>query len=362
MLARTNAKLLPLESALADADVPYTITGAERFFERAEVREAVVRLRAVNASAVADGPRGILDAVDGVLSAMGFDHKRAPSGRGTARERWESLAAIRDLVVAQANRVDQVESISWAQVLAEIERRASVQSALSPDAVTLATLHTAKGLEWDVVVLPGLVEGNLPISYAKTIDDRDEERRLLYVGMTRARSVLRLTYPRKRPSGTSTKASPFLAELGLVGADEQPRGQRRTRQKRAMSACRLCGKSLIDSSEKQVRRCRACPQDIDREILERLRAWRLAASKASDKPAFTILHDKTLEAIAELRAQTDEQLSGIAGIGPAKLDRYGSVIVALVKGLEVDEADLDQATAAAMPPSARDVAPALPPS
>ena len=186
VLFRINAQSEAFEEALTSRGVPYVIRGAARFFERPEVREAVTRIRGAARSSSADqetSERGgdVLETVRDILAGMGWTPE-APSARGQTRDRWESWQAL----------VNQALEFSAAgrtldDFVADLDRRASEQHAPVADGVTLATYHAAKGLEWDSVFLCGLQDGTLPITYAETPAQVEEERRLLYVGMTRAR-------------------------------------------------------------------------------------------------------------------------------------------------------------------------------
>ena len=146
-----------------------------------------------------------------VLSGIGLTAK-PPPGRGSARERWESLAAL-------ARLADEFCAVTpgagLAEVVAGLAHRAAIELPPAPDGVTVASLHAAKGLEWDVVFLPGLTEGNLPIVHAQTDEAVAEERRLLYVGVTRARERVYLSWALARsPGGRPSRApSRFLDGL-----------------------------------------------------------------------------------------------------------------------------------------------------
>ena len=161
MLFRTNAQSQAYEEALAEAGVPYVVQGAERFFERAEVRQAMVALRA--ATRTAPEGVGLREAVVGALEAVGW-RPDAPPGGGVARERWEALAAL----VGLAEEFSASAPRTLAEFGEELTRRAALQHAPTVEGVTLASLHSAKGLEWDAVFLVGLVEGVLPTTYART--------------------------------------------------------------------------------------------------------------------------------------------------------------------------------------------------
>ncbi|HVX45069.1 MAG TPA: ATP-dependent helicase, partial [Mycobacteriales bacterium] len=209
ILFRVNAQSESYERALTDRKISYVLRGGERFFERPEVREAMVFLRG-GARSVEDGTP-LIDAVRDVLSSAGWSPDRPPAG-GAARERWESLNAL----VEVAEELAAVEpQAGLRDFVAEMEQRADAQHAPTVQGVTLASLHSAKGLEWDAVFLVGLTDGTLPIQYATTDEAVDEERRLLYVGITRAREHLALSWALSRTAGgrRSRRRSRFLAGL-----------------------------------------------------------------------------------------------------------------------------------------------------
>ena len=203
ILLRINAHSERFERALDAAGVPYVVRGAERFYDRPEVKEALVLLRGA-ARAEADGadaaaPGGLPAAVRHVLASVGLTPV-APSSRGATRERWESLAGIAALADdLSAARPDA----SLGDFAAELTLRSESGHAPAAHAVTLATMHAAKGLEWDAVILPGLVEGIMPVVHARTAEAIEEERRLLYVAVTRAREHLLLSWAPLRAGGSS---------------------------------------------------------------------------------------------------------------------------------------------------------------
>ncbi len=209
VLVRTNAQTPPFEQALGEAGVPFVVRGAERFFDRAEVRQAVGLLRAAARSVSADEEPA--SQVRAVLSGIGLTLE-PPSGRGGARERWESLEALAQL--ADDFFAGSPEA-SLAELAAELATRSAIGQAPAMDGVTLASLHAAKGLEWDAVFLAGLTDGMLPIVYAQTDEAIEEERRLLYVGVTRARDLVCLSWALARsPDARRTrKPSRFVEDV-----------------------------------------------------------------------------------------------------------------------------------------------------
>jgi DNA helicase II / ATP-dependent DNA helicase PcrA len=329
VLFRTNAQSAAYEQALADAGVPYVVRGVERFFERPEVREAMVLLRGA-ARAVEPGEPLVPSVVE-TLSAVGFQSSSPPSG-GAAREKWEALAA---LVRLAEDFAAATPSAGLTQFTDELAERAAVQHAPTVDGVTLASLHAAKGLEWDAVFLVGLAEGTVPITYAKTPAQLEEERRLLYVGITRAREHLWLSWALARSPGgrASRRPSRFLPESGSAssGRPAAKAGGKKSGA-RSLPICRICGVALFDSAQRKLRRCGACPADYDEELFERLRAWRGLLAKEQKLPAYVIFTDATLTAVAEQRPGDEGALAAIAGVGPRKLTLYGDAVLALVGG------------------------------
>jgi DNA helicase II / ATP-dependent DNA helicase PcrA len=209
VLVRINAQTLPLERAFADLGVPCQVRGAERFFDRPEVRQATGLIRAAAKSAHSAPATEVRH----ILAGLGLT-RDAPAGRGSVRERWESLEALAQLATDYFTASPGAELGGLAT---ELARRRAIEHAPAMAGVSLASLHAAKGLEWDAVFLPSLAEGNLPIVHAQTDEAIEEERRLLYVGVTRARERVFLSWSLARSPGgpRSRKPSRFLSGLRL---------------------------------------------------------------------------------------------------------------------------------------------------
>ena len=343
VLVRINAQSQAFEEALAARGVPYVVRGAERFFSRAEVRQAVTLVRGAargqeDAGAPTVGP-ALVEQVTAVLAGMGWA-PTAPTARGSARDRWESLQALIDLAAAFAEADPAAPLRSFVD---DLDRRAAEQHAPVADGVTIATLHAAKGLEWDVVFLAGACEGTLPITYA--MDDPvavEEERRLAYVGVTRARRRLEVSWALARTPGgrASRRPSRFLDGLRPESPAERTGARSagsRSRSGRAAgpATCRSCGGTLGTVAERRVGRCEGCPATYDEELFEALREWRSQTAKAASVPAYVVFTDLTLQAIAESRPDSEQALLAINGIGGAKIEKYADAVLALVAGEEV---------------------------
>ncbi|KOV36677.1 ATP-dependent DNA helicase [Streptomyces sp. H021] len=351
VLFRINAQSEVYEQALADAGVPYQLRGAERFFERQEVQKAILALRG---AARSGGNDPLLeDVVDlgsqvrAVLSSTGWTPE-PPAGSGAVRDQWESVAALLRLAEDFARTRP---GATLADLTVELDERRAAQHAPTVQGVTLASLHAAKGLEWDAVFLVGLTDGMLPITYAKTDDQVEEERRLLYVGVTRARLHLTLSWALSRAPGgrASRRPSRFLNGLrpGSAAPGIRPgsAGERapRARGRRGPVLCRVCGRTLTEAGELKLMRCEDCPSDMDEGLYERLRDWRADRSKEQGLPAYCVFTDKTLMAIAEAAPSEAGELAMISGVGSRKLDRYGADVLAICAGQEPGGEDSDDA-------------------
>jgi len=216
ILIRINAHSERFEHALHEAGVAFTVRGGDRFYDRPEVKQALVLIRGA-ARAASDGSdaTAVPDSLPGAVRHVLGLPQVPPAGRGAAREKWESLAAIAGLADEMAAARPEATVADFAAAIAQ---RAEYGHAPVADAVTIATMHAAKGLEWAAVLLPSLVEGVMPIVHARTPQAVEEERRLLYVAVTRAREHLVLSWAPARASDPATGAGRTRAQSRFVGA------------------------------------------------------------------------------------------------------------------------------------------------
>jgi DNA helicase II / ATP-dependent DNA helicase PcrA len=332
VLFRTNGQSEAYEQALASAGIGYQLRGGERFFARKEVRDAILQLRAATRAAAESSPQPLGQLVRDIVASLGYTDS-APHSGGALRERWESLAAL----VALADELVQSRGpeFSLADFVNELQERSLAQHAPTVQGVTLASLHAAKGLEWDAVFLVGLSEGLMPISFADSPEAVDEERRLLYVGITRAREHLALSWSTARTPGgrANRKPSRFLDGLrpdSVAGSSARSKGPAPRRKAAVPASCRVCGSMLSTGAERKVGRCSQCPPTYEEQTFNALREWRKDAARTADVPAFVVFTDATLTAIAEARPSSLEELAGLAGVGPAKLEKYGEAVLAVL--------------------------------
>lgn len=204
VLYRVNGQSEAIEHALTQAEIDYQVRGGERFFNRPEVQNAI---RAVRAEAVSPTDKPLYQAVTDIVRSLGWQTQQ-PTEKGSAREKWESLNSF--LAITE----ELAEEATVADFAKELDERQRSQHEPVKAAVTLSTLHAAKGLEWELVFIVGLTEGYLPITYAQSQVEIREEQRLLYVGLTRARKELTLSWARRDANSTRDREpSRFLALL-----------------------------------------------------------------------------------------------------------------------------------------------------
>lgn len=327
ILYRVNAQSEVYEEALTEAGIAYQIRGGEGFFNRQEIKQALLALHRA-AERGTEGP--LPEVVRGILEPLGLTAEEPVGTR--ARERWEALTALAELV---DDELAQRPQLQLPGLVAELRSRADARHPPVVQGVTLASLHAAKGLEWDAVFLVGLVDGTLPISHALAhgpdSERVEEERRLLYVGITRARVHLALSWALARAAGgrQSRKPSRFLNGIAPQTQVEQASKSRRNRG--AATRCRICNNPLATPAAVMLRRCESCAGDVNEDLLLQLKAWRLDMAKEQKMPPYIIFSDNTLIAIAEMLPADDAALIAIPGIGARKLEQYGPDVLALVR-------------------------------
>ncbi|MGZ8599659.1 MAG: ATP-dependent helicase [Actinomycetota bacterium] len=285
VLYRINARSEPFEEAFAAATIPYQVRDGS-FLRRSGPRSVLARLR----RATGDPMIAVAQATE----AVGYDPDAEPDDAEEVT-RQSDLARLRALAAEFAAAQPEADPAGF---VAELGRRFSVER--SGRGVNLLTFHRAKGLEFDAVFLPRLLDKELPFRSGRAAADPDEERRLLYVGITRARRHLYLSWPQEPRS----QPSPFLAELGVTQAARP--ASTRPAERRPVTV--TSGGPLFD----------------------RLRDWRRERAKADGVPAYVVFHDATLAAIAEDQPPNRAALASLPGVGPTKLERYADEVLAIV--------------------------------
>ena len=318
VLYRVNSQSELFEAALGAARIPYVVPGAGGFYDRQEVRQALAVLAASvdRPEATPLGLEQTTPAVEPTLAdrvratlrtQMQWNDRVEPSGEA-ARERWRNLGVVVELAERESAGAPD---LSLADLVERLRARAAAGADAAGDAgaVTLSTLHRAKGREFDAVFLVAAEEGLLPISHAKTDEEVEEERRLLYVGVTRARKHLTISWARERPGYggkiVARRPSRLLYNLG----EGAPRAATPVPKKTKAGKVKVV---------------------VEGPVADRLRTWRRQRAADDEVPAFVVFNDKTLAELVRVRPRTRRDLLTISGIGPAKADRYGDDLLELL--------------------------------
>jgi DNA helicase-2/ATP-dependent DNA helicase PcrA len=297
VLYRINARSEQFEEALADAGIPFQVRDGA-FLRRPGPRAALARLRRE-----AGTSGSVAEAAERVTADLGFDTEAEPDSEEEAT-RQSDLQRLR--VLAREFTVAR-PGAGIGEFLAELARRFSAEE--SGRGVNLMTYHRAKGLEFEAVFLPRLLDGELPFRSGRNRAPVEEERRLLYVGITRAKRFVCLTWPTDGRGGRS----PFVDELTW-----QP-----------SSAPHLASRPAA-GSKASVRAKAATP--VGDPLFDALKRWRRDRAEQDSVPAFVVFHDSTLAEIVSRHPRTLSDLRKVSGVGPAKLERYGREVLAVLDG------------------------------
>ncbi len=316
VLVRTNAQLALLSEAFRTAGIPIRMRGGARLLDQPEITDALSDLARDHGTL-----RERLDALEASLESRNLSEERSANVAELIRLGGEYLGFDPNGGVPDFR--------SW--LLSTLRADDGTGGG---DAVDLITFHAAKGLEWDTVHLAGLEEGLVPIHHAQTPDAQDEERRLLYVAMTRAEHELHCTWAERRAFGSRSlrrRPSPFVETielaLDLLGEGRGPidlgeavadqRRQLRAAAGRPTKASRKKAEAIDLSAE-------------DQRLLDALKSWRRTQSRLADVPAYVIFNDATLTEVARRRPASRSALLTVPGIGAVKAERFGDAVLEIV--------------------------------
>jgi DNA helicase II / ATP-dependent DNA helicase PcrA len=301
VLVRTNAQTVLFEEALRAATVPYRVAGGGAFLSQPEISSALGIVRRAGAGIPFAAHIADLEAMADEADAV--DDRQA---------NLQQLARL----AHEFTKLDPSPSAEGFLAWLSATVRADAPDGAG-DAVTLTTFHKAKGLEWPVVFVAGLEKGLVPIGRATSPEAEDEERRLLYVAITRAADEVHCSWSQRRSYGArsvSRSPSPWLA---AIEAANKPNGGG------------VDWRSGIQTSRATLKLAPTA-DDVDPALLDTLRRWRAATAKAAKVPAYVVFHDSTLVALVQARPATSDELLTVPGVGPVKAGRYGEVLLALL--------------------------------
>ncbi|MGH9124567.1 MAG: ATP-dependent helicase [Acidimicrobiales bacterium] len=351
ILVRTNAQIPAFESACRAAQIPYRVAGARGLLDDPDVQTVLADLRRRRTEPFAMVAADLARAPDppDTTNAYGAASPAHPGARpagaptrasetqpsdaldpaAAARQRETSspAAAARQTLSDLAGDYQRLETgptvdgfLSW---LAPATSRDRVDSGGS--GITISTFHRAKGLEWHAVWVAGLEEGLVPIAHADSPETVAEERRLLYVAMTRASDELRCSWATHRSFGERAlprNPSPWLRAVADVGpARISDWRQAISDQRQQLARARRPGPRRLED-------------EADPGVIDALRTWRANTARAAGVPAHVVLHDATLAALAFRRPTCDEELLTVPGLGALKVSRYGAALLDVLRSTE----------------------------
>jgi DNA helicase II / ATP-dependent DNA helicase PcrA len=345
VLTRTNAQLIPIQRALAAAGVPFWAPSQGAILDDPFARRVLADLRR--------RPRLPIEAVVAELSELSNvpagseipleSGRSAPNGRvdETTVELDDGaravLTVLADLARSFAGQEPASSAAAWLAWLPAAVRDSSDEPHAT-DVVTLCSFHRAKGLEWEAVWVAGLEQGLVPIGRAGSRRADQEERRLLYVALTRAATELHCSWARQRTFGTrpvGRDSSPWLELIELGGGSRVAADISRAGESSGLWRRRLAEQA--DQLRKRsggrrplVSRLPESWPDPDPDLVHSLKTWRSETARSTGVPGYVILHDVTVEALAALRPSTTEELLAVPGLGPVKAGRYGPILLSIV--------------------------------
>ena len=314
VLARTHAQLVAFEEGLKGAGIPYRLRGASAFLDQPAVRDTVGMLRRRPGARLADA---LPDLDAAAADAAEHEGEREAGLDALARQAREFH------VLDPAGSVGGF--VAWLTA-----RMAREEPAARGQAVDLATFHADKGLEGPVVFVVVLEKGLLPIGHATTPEARAEERRLLYVAVTRAERELHCSWAERRTFAAGTMArspSPWLDAIEDAVRDlDEAAGT----SGEGWRSCVADGRAQLRARAGGRQRAPRAGERADPAVLQALRSWRATTARASGVPAFVVFHDTTLAAVAEARPRDHSSLLALPGMGPVKAERYGDALLEVV--------------------------------
>jgi DNA helicase-2/ATP-dependent DNA helicase PcrA len=321
VLYRTNAQSALFEEALARADVPVRVRGGSRFLDRPEVAAMLELL-------TESGRRGRGRRFADHLVDLDADAAAMPE---QFREHAAAIVTLGREYLTHDGGGGSVDGfLAWLRATL----RSGDAGLDGTDAVDLLTFHRAKGLEYETVFVCGVERGFVPISHATAAADLDEERRLLYVALSRASTMLHVSWARQRTLGTRVvrrDPSPWLAAI-VASSEGGTDDQARSRPEEPPAALRRARALLASRSNSALGAGSDDVSAVDDRLLGELHDWRGTVARAAAVPTFAVASDSTLRAIAAARPESAAALAEVPGIGRARLERYGPSILAIVAG------------------------------
>ncbi|MFT4147730.1 MAG: ATP-dependent DNA helicase UvrD2 [Micrococcaceae bacterium] len=330
ILFRTNFQSMMFEQTLGEYGISYQLYGQQRYFSRAEVRQAIALLQK-NKQLKYTG--SVSSVVVELFEKLDFDPAHRPQESAEALK-WENLSAI----VSLSHSWDQEHPAgTLSQFVESLLQRAKKHHAPVVNAVTLASFHSTKGLEFRHVFLSGIREGLVPITHAVTIDQIEEERRLFYVAITRAMETLQISWSTQTKKGNNQGKSRFLLNIDETQIHIEAKLQTPLQEEnRTPLTCKNCGQELIRPSEIIHGRCDTCPPaDIDAFVFQRLDQWRMHKAKELKIPTVKVLSKREMFELAEVLPHTKAELAACTTVSSQALKAFSTELLSCINDAEL---------------------------
>ncbi|MBP3222579.1 MAG: ATP-dependent DNA helicase UvrD2 [Actinomycetaceae bacterium] len=305
VLYRINTKASLYETSLSHYDIPCVIAENTSFFTLPEIREAMVYMRSMVSL---ESENSLQSTVDMILHQIGW-RPEGPELSGKKRKRWEALFLLHNL----AGEAEE-KGYTMGDFVGELDHRQKTGNEPRQKAVTLSTIHNSKGLEWKHVFIVGVSEGLLPISYAQDEEAIEEERRLFYVAITRAKETLHISYSGIEHNSSSSrrgKASRFLADIYRDPSDVK----KQRRKNKVQNAYEIMSPET-------------------RDFYEYLLLWRSKIAAQYRLPEHKVFYDSVLVDIALSRPNSMHELLKIPRLGKKRVEQWGFMVIQAISSYE----------------------------
>ncbi len=302
VLVRTNAQTAIVAEQFRANQIPTQVRGGSRLINQPEVKQLLTLIRRCG--------HELADAVEPVRDEIEANAPKSSGATTAELDRHSNRQALQRLLT---DHLSADPDSSTGSFLDWVTSTATQEETTSSDAVEIMTFHAAKGLEWTCVYILGVERGLVPIGYAETPAELAEERRLLHVGITRAKESVYLSWAEERQFGDKTVRRNRSSYLDIL--DPPPEN---TTVKSKSAPSRLSAASA------------KADLPVDDPDYKALVEWRRTTAEEDAVPAYIVVNNRTIAALVRMMPSTMGELLDVPGIGPAKADRYGKEILRIL--------------------------------